>query len=253
MVLVEELDDDEQEDQVAPLESSKQHSSSLQKGFLDKAKDKPLYGPEGSSEGYVSPETHKKHQEVKMNEDINKGMNRGASDNNNIERPPWYTKEYPKDCQYNSPGCILEEMNTSGHKSDVHKAMVRDAERWDAQFAAGVKAMRFGFMGVTDEDLVAILESLKGNEDVVELDLTHNKIMDQGVQRLVAALAAGAAPNLQELRIYKNEFGDLGKTMLQQGLRVFRKKLDIRYEEPDWAKLAKPYTEEPPKANAAAA
>merc|ERR1712151_1386233 len=170
---------------------------------------------------------------------MNKDMNRGAENNNGVERPEWYTKEWPKDCQYNSPGCTLEEMNTSTHKSDVHKSIVRDNERWDEQLVAGVKAMRFGFLGVTDEDLSQIIERLKGNEDVVELDLTNNKIMDQGVQTLVAALAAGAAPNLKELRIYKNEFGNLGKTMLTQGLRVFRKNLDIRHEEPDWAKLAK--------------
>ena len=30
-------------------------------------------------------------------QDLNAGMNRGASENNGIERPPWYTKEWPKD------------------------------------------------------------------------------------------------------------------------------------------------------------
>jgi len=254
MVLVEELEsEDETCDQVPPMESEKKETekenSTLQKGFLDKAKEKPLY-PEGSKEGYVSPETHKKHAEVKMNDDMNKGMNRGATDNNGYERPEWYTKEWPKDCQYNSPGCVLEEMKTSTHKSETHKSIVRDNERWEEQFVAGVKAMRFGFLGVTDEDLPKIIEHLKGNEDVLELDLTNNKIMDAGIQSLVAALAAGAAPNLKELRIYKNEFGDLGKTMLTQGLRVFRKTLDIRPDEPDWAKLAKPYAEPPPAVGA---
>jgi hypothetical protein len=250
MVLVEEIED---EDQIAPLPVDKNETSKLQKGFLDKAKDKPLYGPEGSSEGYVAPETHKKHAEVKLNDDINMSMNKGAADNNNLERPEWYTKEWPKDCQYNSPGCLVNELSTSVHKSDIHKAVVRDAERWEEQLAPGVKAMRFGFMGVTDEDLTEILERLKGNQDVVELDLTHNKIMDKGIQSLVAAIAGGAAPNLKELRIYKNEFGDLGKTMLTQGLSVFRKKLDIRHEEPDWSKLSNPFTEQPQEAPAAAA
>ena len=37
------------------------------------------------------------HAEHKMNEDLNAGMNRGAADNNGVERPPWYTKEWPKD------------------------------------------------------------------------------------------------------------------------------------------------------------
>ena len=30
-------------------------------------------------------------------QDLNAGMNRGAAENNGIERPPWYTKEWPKD------------------------------------------------------------------------------------------------------------------------------------------------------------
>ena len=47
--------------------------------------------------------------------------------------------------------------------------------------------MRFGFMGITDEDLSDIIERLKGNEDVVELDLANNKIMDKGMQPLVRA------------------------------------------------------------------
>lgn len=83
-----------------------------------------------------------------FSQDLTAGMNRGATENNGIERPPWYTKEWPKetfsgdpfatlilvddssaknppinrlppeDCQYNSPGCTLEEMETSNHKSD---------------------------------------------------------------------------------------------------------------------------------------
>merc|ERR1719439_512651 len=97
--------------------------------------------------------------------------------------------------------------------------------------------MRLSFMQMTDEDLSEIIELLKGNQDVTELDLTHNRIKEQGVQALVAALAAGAAPNLRELKIYRNEFGDLGKTMLTQGLSVFRKKLTIHWKEPSWAHL----------------
>ena len=91
-------------------------------------------------------------------------------------------------------------------------------ERWGEQCTAGVKTMRFAFMGLTDEDLTEIIERLKGNEDVVELDLTHNKIMDKGIQSLVAALAAGAAPNLKEVRIYTND----------ESITMFRKTCRIR-------------------------
>lgn len=250
MVLVEELEDED--DFVAPLSSEtakkqaaaaepEKKSSTMQKGFFDKAKDKPLYGPEGSSNGYVSPDTHKAHQEHNLNEDMRKGMNRGAEENNGYERPAWYTKDWPKDCQYNSPGCALNEFETSKHASDLHKKVVVDNDRWQQALTPGSKVVRCAFMQMTDEDLAELVDFMKGNEALEELDLSHNNIKDKGVQDLVAALATGkAAPNLKELRIYKNSFTDLGKTMLMQGLKVFRKKLDIRVEEPNWAKLAEP-------------
>ncbi|CAL1138618.1 unnamed protein product [Cladocopium goreaui] len=166
-------------------------------------------------------------------------MNRGATENNGIERPPWYTKEWPKDCQYNSPGCTLEEMETSNHKSDIHKDMVRNCNRWHESLAPGVTSMRFSFLHATDEDLTEVIEKLKDNQDVTELDLSHNKIKDSGIQALVAALAAGAAPKLRELKVYSNEFGQLGETMLTQGLPVFRRDLKVEWQEPSWAKLAR--------------
>jgi len=246
MVLVEELadDDDEQTPVVATedLKKKPEGAVAIKKGFLDKAHD-PLYPPEGSKEGYVAPETHKKHTEEKMNKELNKGMNKGAEDNNGIERPKWYTKDWPKDCQYNSPGCHLDEMDTSCHASELHREMTHKSFRWNEQFKPGLTSMRMSFMQVCDEDVNDVIAHLKGNEAVTELDLSHNRIKDTGVQTLVGVLANGAAPNLKELRIYKNEFGDLGKTMLTKGLTVFRKKLTIISEEPSIARLGKP-TEE---------
>eukprot|EP00747_Dinoflagellata_sp_TGD_P162004 gnl/TRDRNA2_/TRDRNA2_179135_c0_seq1.p1 gnl/TRDRNA2_/TRDRNA2_179135_c0~~gnl/TRDRNA2_/TRDRNA2_179135_c0_seq1.p1 ORF type:complete len:287 (-),score=64.76 gnl/TRDRNA2_/TRDRNA2_179135_c0_seq1:125-985(-) len=240
MVLVEELFDDDddaqqQQQQAAPVPAAPTKSA-MQKGFLEKAHD-PLYGPEGSKEGYVAPETHKKHQEEKMNKELNDGMNKGAKDNNGIERPPWYTKEWPKDCQYNAPGCHLDPLETSRHASELHRDMTRNSMRWNEQLAPGVTSMRMSFMQVCDEDVEDIVNHLKGNEAITELDLSHNRIKDIGVQTLVGALANGAAPNLKELRIYKNDWGDLGKTMLTKGLPVFRKKLAIVSEEPSIARL----------------
>merc|ERR1719401_2074828 len=244
MVLVEELAEDEV---VAPAlaEESKVKEPSLKKGFLEKGIE-PLY-PEGSPEGKVAPETHKAHQEHHMNEKLNADMNRGAKDNFGFERPEWYTKEWPKDCQYNAPGCALSEMDTSGHATQYYKEMVTGNQRWKENLEPGVKAIRLSFTQATDEDLQEVIAVLKGNQDVTELDLSHNHIKDAGIQALVATLAAGAAPNLRELRIYSNEFGDLGKTMLTQGLPVFRKKLDVRWQEPSWAQFTKPDVDQAPK------
>lgn len=247
MVLVEEIIDDEEPVKVPAPRATKAKEelkeaappTKLTPGFLEKA-ETPLYGPEGSPEGVVSPDTHKAHAEHKMNEDINKGMNRGAQDNNGCERPTWYTKEWPKDCQYNAPGCTLNDMETSSHPTPVHKDMVRESKRWQEALAPGVTSMRLSFTQCTDEDLAELLPRLKDNEDLTEIDLSHNHIKDAGVQALVAALAGGAAPKLKELRLYSNEFGELGQTMLTQGLPVFRKKLVVHSKEPSWAHLAAP-------------
>lgn len=114
--------------------------------------------------------------------------------------------------------------------------------------------MRLSFMSLTDEDLAELLPLMKGNKDLVELDLSHNNIKDAGVQALVGALANGAAPNLRELRLYSNEFGELGQTMLTQGLPVFRKKLEVQWKEPSWKSMSitKPSTEAAAKAPAGA-
>merc|ERR1711957_937024 len=108
--------------------------------------------------------------------------------------------------------------------------------RWDEAMTAGVTSMRLSFSSMTDEDLSEVIERIRKDLDVTELDLSHNHIKDTGIQPLVAALSTGAAPNLKELKVYSNEFGDLGKTMLTQGLPVFRKKLEVQWDEPNYAK-----------------
>jgi len=242
MVFVEEIEDDEVPVKEAKEETPKpQAEPALKRGFLDKVAEsgESLYGPEGSPEGVVAPETHKAHQENNMNKNLNEQMNRGAPDNNGIEKPPWYTKEYPKGCQYNAPGCALDALETSTHVNELKKQMTRGS-RWEEATAKGVKEIRLSFMSVCDEDMDDLVKLLKGNQDVEELDLSHNNVKDQGVQTLVGALANGAAPNLKELRLYSNEFGSLGETMLTKGLPVFRKKLVVHWKEAPWAHIGKP-------------
>jgi hypothetical protein len=243
MVLVEEIIEDEQQAQdssdkaKASSDSDGKQQKTIKKGFLNAAADKgeELYPPEGSNEGKVAPETHKAHAEHKMNEDLNKGMNRGA-DPEQWPKPEWYTPEWPKGCQYNSPGCHLFDMEKSGHPSDLHKGMVQNNDRFKAIYNTDATELRLAFLQTTDEDMVEVCEQLKKLEKLEELDLSYNKIKDAGVQTLVGALCSkGAAPNLKELRIYKNEFTNLGEVMLTQGLQVFRKKLKIVVEEPDYS------------------
>jgi len=249
MVLVEEIVEDEQKaeevsDKAKASSDSKAEKTKIKKGFLNEAAEKgqELYGPEGSSEGHVAPETHKAHAEHKMNEDLNKGMNRGADPEAGWPKPEWYTPEFPKGCQYNSPGCNMSDMEQSGHASELHKNMVQSNDRWKAIYNHEAEQLRLAFLQTTDEDLAEVCEQLKKMDKLKELDLSYNRIKDHGVQTLVGALCKGAAPNLEELRIYKNEFTHLGECMMTQGLQVFRKKLKIVVHEPDYSGFKKPET-----------
>jgi len=252
MVLVEEIiEDDQQAEDLSDTakassdSDNKTKKTQIKKGFLNDAADKgeELYPPEGSPEGHVAPETHKAHAEHKVNEDINKGMNRGADpdkcESQGIPKPEWYTPEWPKGCQYNSPGCHLFDMEQSGHPTELHKGMVQNNDRFKAIYNTEAEELRLAFLQTTDEDLVEVCEQLKKMEKLKELDLSYNKLKDTGVQTLVAALCKGAAPNLVELRIYKNEFTNLGECMLTQGLQALRKKLKIVVQEPDYSGFGK--------------
>lgn len=242
MVFVEEIEDDEPvaapPKTVAPApeavaaEAGGKPKSSLKSGFLSNAA--PLYPPEGSPEGVVADETHKAHMEHDMNNKMNDGMNRGAKDNNGCAKPQWFNSEWPSGCQYNSPGCDLDELGTTEHASEIHRNLVQRGERWEEALSGEVASLRLSFMSLTDEDLATICGTLKGNDKVTEIDLSHNRIKDKGVQTLVGALAGGAAPNLKELRLYRNEFSELGTTMVTQGLAVLRKKIVVQAEEPAW-------------------
>jgi len=254
MVLVEEIVEEETQaedlsDQAKASSDTKSGKPAIKKGFLNDAAEKgqELYGPEGSKEGHVSAETHKAHAEHKMNDDMNKQMNRGA-DPEQWPQPEWYTPEYPKGCQYNSPGCHLQEFEKSGHPSELHKNMVQNNDRFKAIQNHDAEQVRLAFLQITDEDLAEVCNHLKKMEKLKELDLSYNKIKDTGVQTLVGALCKGAAPNLEELRIYKNDITHLGECMLTQGLQVFRKKLKIVVEEPDYSGYGK--KKEVPVANA---
>merc|ERR1719335_1356334 len=126
-------------------------------------------------------------------------------------------------------------MEQSGHASDIHKGMVQNNDRWKAIYNQDAEQLRLAFIQLTDEDVAEVCEQLKKMDKLKELDMSYNKIKDTGVQTLVGAMCKGAAPDLEELRMYKNEFTHLGECMLKQGLQVFRKKLKIVCEEPDYS------------------
>jgi hypothetical protein len=76
-------------------------------------------------------------------------------------------------------------------------------------------------LGLTDADVTKLLEELGA---VAVLDLSDNAIHDGGLQALIAASVS--RPELKELRLAGNPFGQLGRTMLQ-GLASLRPDLRV--------------------------
>merc|ERR1712094_40646 len=78
--------------------------------------------------------------------------------------------EWPKTCQYNTPGCTLYEMGSSGHSSEMHKEMVRKTERWAKAISGTEKEIRLSFCSMVDEDLEVLLEHVRNSDVVREID-----------------------------------------------------------------------------------
>merc|ERR1719199_1316499 len=244
MVVIEEVDETEEttDTRAPPKETgdetaSKPKKVGFKKGFLDDTGE-ALY-PEGSPEGEVSEEVKKARleQETQKKLDNMQAPKKGApvpgENEPEAPPPPWYTPEWPKTCQYNTPGCTLYEMGSSGHSSEMHKEMVRKTERWEKAISGKEKEIRLSFTSMVDEDLEVLLEHVRDSEVVREIDISHNDIQDIGVQKLVTVLAdAKALPNLETVRCYKNCFTSLGETMITQGLAVFRPKLKVVLQPP---------------------
>merc|ERR1719253_1946964 len=129
----------------------------------------------------------------------------------------------------------MNRMETSTHSSDLAKDMVRKTERWQKALAGEEKEVRLAFSSLADEDVETLLKALGKNERVEAMDLSHNNIQDAGIQTIVTFLATtDNLPHLRELRLYHNNFGALGTTMVMQGLTVFRPQLRVLVEPPEF-------------------
>jgi len=228
----------------------KKKKSGVKAGFLNDPKRESLYGPEGSVQGHVSKEQQKKWQEKdvndKMNQDMGAAPKKGQDDED--EKPPWYTNQWPRHCQYNNPGCDLDPLDESKSKSDFHMKNLRDNARWQKLVDGTDKEIRLSYNSIPDDMIQEICDILKKNENVEFLDLSHNEICDAGIQTLVGELAGGMCPKLKELMVYNNKFGELGRMMLEKGLTAMRKGLQIHVDTPEWLRNAQQKIEEKKKA-----
>ena len=212
----------------------------LNRGFLNDKDRQTLYGPEGSAEVNLTEEQKKKMNENelqhKANAKMHEMMNRGGGG----EVAPWYNQNFPKGCQYNSPGCALEDLSQSTHASDVHKTLLSESARWKEVFdSRGLTEIRLPYCGLKDSDVPTLFECISQfhNETLTLLDLSCNDLMDAGVQSVAVFLSrSGTLPNLKELKIFSNKFSQLGQTILSGGLSVFRKNLKLVIQTPEYLK-----------------
>mmetsp|Transcript_24895 Transcript_24895/g.56895 ORF Transcript_24895/g.56895 Transcript_24895/m.56895 type:complete len:217 (+) Transcript_24895:173-823(+) len=212
----------------------------MQKGFLNKDDRETLYGPEGSPEGELSEQAKQQAVNDKMTQqvqDMQKAKHVAddkAGAGPEEPPPPWYTPEWPRKCQYNSPGCTLDPLKATGHKTDLHRETVQKNTRWQSALKKDATEIRVAFTGITDEDVPTLVEAIKDNERLILVDISQNKIADAGVQQLVSALASNGAKNLQELHIYNNEWTALGRQMIEGGLKILRPKLQVKCDPPEY-------------------
>lgn len=90
------------------------------------------------------------------------------------------------------------------------------------------EALTLGDLGLRDADLDAVFEGLRrGGSTLTALNLSNNAIGDAGIQRLAAELVKGTCPNLIDLWVGGNSFGDLGEQVLTGGLSILRKRLTV--------------------------
>lgn len=125
------------------------------------------------------------------------------------------------------------EMTTSSAGShEPFSQMSLSAKEISAQCSEDPEALWLGGVGMRDSDIPALLEALKKSGlKLTSIDLSRNLIADTGVQKLVTALAGGACPNLKELWLDGNLFGELGARILTDGLRALRKGLTVHFDQ----------------------
>jgi len=83
-------------------------------------------------------------------------------------------------------------------------------------------------VGIGDTDIDALCAGLKrAGQKLTTLDISSNQIADAGIQKLTTGFAGGMCPNLTELYIGCNAFGEQGRCMLDGGLVFLRKGLTI--------------------------
>lgn len=120
--------------------------------------------------------------------------------------------------------CSLEPLRTSS-ASERRRLTAEDVS---TKCAEDPECLWLSGEEVGDADVTVLCDALRRTgSQLTAIDLSRNVIADVGVQRLVSALAGGVCPNLRELWLDGNDFGELGAGMLTDGLAALRKNLKV--------------------------
>ena len=80
------------------------------------------------------------------------------------------------------------------------------------------------------EQAAVVIED--GQVGLESIDLSYNEITDSGAQKLMFALAAGAAPHLKQLNVHKTSITEVSRRQLA-GLKLLRKGLSVLVDDED--------------------
>jgi len=95
-------------------------------------------------------------------------------------------------------------------------------------------------LSLSDADMASVVEALPpknvelgdGQVGLESIDLSYNEVTDSGVQKLMFALAAGAAPHLKQLNVHKTSITEVSRRQLA-GLKLLRKGLSVLVDDED--------------------
>ncbi|KAF4711520.1 hypothetical protein FOZ62_024807 [Perkinsus olseni] len=203
--------------------SSSSSSKGITKGFL--SGDARLYGDEGSPEGAVTEEQRRRRDEYELTCKSNDAMHEVLHKRDRIvdgydgkypDKAPWYTPEYPKNCEYNNPQCVMDPLQCS-QSTEAHQRLLVHSKRWQdiLDGTSGLVEVRLSYSGIRDSDIDVVMDVLeeRHNNTCTFIDLSSNDIMDAGVQALVGRLCdKKVLPALNKLWLFGNKFTDLGES-----------------------------------------
>ena len=131
-----------------------------------------------------------------------------------MEKVEWYNSAFPKECEYNDPGCDMRVLSVGSHEDVDDQLRVHELVR--SRIAASVDSMvDLSGIGITDTDLVWMLKSLTTFQSI---DFSRNRIGDAGIAVITKHLLR---VKVEKVDLSDNLFGVIGQSQLD-GVKIIR-------------------------------